>query len=231
MNRVLREEKKFLLSVDEFISLSHQVGQVMLSDPHNGTHGYVIRSLYFDTAYDGDYFEKLDGVELRRKIRLRVYDPNADFAMLEMKQKQGPNQMKRSLRVSRADAIELTKGNYSSLLKYDEPFAAECYGLMHYRCYRPKTIVEYNRKAFIAKENKIRITFDNNIVSTESSFDLFDPKLNMNPVLDKYDVVLEVKFNGFLLGYIRNLINPANRSELSVSKYVLARQNGYQTRL
>ncbi len=231
MNKVLREEKKFLLSVDEFIALSHQVGQVMLSDPHNGTHGYIIRSLYFDTVYDGDYFEKLDGIELRRKIRLRVYDPKSDFAMLEMKQKQGPNQMKRSLRVSREDAVELTKGNYSPLLKYSEPFAAECYGIMHCRCYRPKTIVEYNRKAFIAKENKIRITFDNNIVSTESSFDLFNPKLNMNPVLDKYDVVLEVKFNGFLLGYIRELINPANRSELSVSKYVLARQNGYQTRL
>lgn len=231
MNKVLREEKKFLLSVDEFIALSHKVGQVMLSDPHNGTHGYTIRSLYFDTVYDGDYFEKLDGIELRRKIRLRIYDPAANFAMLEMKQKQGPNQMKRSLRVSREDAIELTKGNYSCLLKYDEPFAAECYGLMNYRCYRPKTIVEYNRKAFIAKENKIRITFDNNIVSTESSFELFDPHLNMNPVLDKYDVVLEVKFNGFLLGYIRELINPADRSELSVSKYVLARQNGYQTRL
>lgn len=231
MNKVLREEKKFLLSVDEFIALSHQVGQVMLSDPHNGTHGYIIRSLYFDTVYDGDYFEKLDGIELRRKIRLRVYDPKSDFAMLEMKQKQGPNQMKRSLRVSREDAVELTKGNYSPLLKYSEPFAAECCGIMHCRCYRPKTIVEYNRKAFIAKENKIRITFDNNIVSTESSFDLFNPKLNMNPVLDKYDVVLEVKFNGFLLGYIRELINPANRSELSVSKYVLARQNGYQTRL
>lgn len=231
MNQVLREEKKFLLSMDEFIALSHRVGQVMLSDPHNGTHGYIIRSLYFDTVYDGDYFEKLDGVELRRKIRLRCYDPNADYAMLEMKQKQGPNQMKRSLKVSRADAIELTKGNYSPLLKYDETFAAECYGLMHCRCYRPKTIVEYNRKAFIAKENKIRITFDNNIVSTESSFDLFDSRLNMNPVLDKYNVVLEVKFNGFLLGYIRELINPANRSELSVSKYVLARQNGYQTRL
>lgn len=231
MNIVLREEKKFLLSVDEFIALSHRVGQVMLSDPHNGTNGYIIRSLYFDTAYDGDYFEKLDGVEMRRKIRLRIYDPDADFAMLEMKQKQGPNQMKRSLRVSRADALELIKGNYSPLLQYKEPFAAECYGLMNCRCYRPKTIVEYNRKAFIAKENKIRITFDNNIVSTESSFDLFDPKLNMNPVLDKYDVVLEVKYNGFLLGYIRELINPANRSELSVSKYVLARQNGYQTRL
>ena len=61
---------------------------------------------------------------------------------------------------------------------------------MHSRCYRPKTIVEYDSKAFIAKENKIRITFDSRIVSVESCFDLFSPRLNMNPVLDPYCVVL-----------------------------------------
>jgi hypothetical protein len=44
-------------------------------------------------------------------------------------------------------------------------------------------------------------------------------------------VVLEVKFNGFLLGYIKELINSADKSELSVSKYVLARQNAYQTHI
>ena len=103
--------------------------------------------------------------------------------------------------------------------------------MMKCRCYRPKTIVQYNRKAFVAKENKIRITFDNKIAATESSFDLFSPKLNMNPVLDPYDVVLEVKFNGFLLDYIRRMINSIDRSELSVSKYVLALQNSYQTKI
>ena len=103
--------------------------------------------------------------------------------------------------------------------------------MMNYRCYRPKTVIEYNRKAFIAKENKIRITFDNNIVATESCFDLFSPTLNMNPVLDKYCVVMEVKFNGFLLDYIRRLINSIDKSELSVSKYVLGLQQSYLTRL
>lgn len=231
MNKVFREEKKFLISIDEFIKKSHTLSQVMTEDPHNGIHGYIIRSLYFDTLYDSDYFEKLAGVETRRKIRLRIYDPNADFAMLEMKQKQGANQLKRSLRLSRNDAIALTKGDYSPLLSYEEPFAAECYAMMNCRCYRPKTIVQYNRKAFIAKENKIRITFDNQIAATESCFDLFSPNLNMNPVLDPYDVVLEVKFNGFLLDYIRRMINSIDRSELSVSKYVLALQNSYQTKI
>lgn len=231
MNKVLREEKKFLISAADFIEISHRVGEVMHGDSHNGTNGYMIRSLYFDTPFDEDYFEKSAGLELRKKVRLRCYDPSADYAMLELKQKQGAQQMKRSLRISREDAQSIIGGNYSVLLSYEEPFAAEMYSLMQTKCYRPKTIVEYNRKAFVAKENKIRITFDNRIVSTESSFDLFDPGLNMNPVLDPYDVVLEVKFNGFLLGYIRELINPVDKSELSVSKYVLARQNAYQTHI
>lgn len=229
MNAVLREEKKFVISVDEFIDKSSFLEKVLIQDIHNGTHGYPIRSLYFDSIDDEDYFEKQAGVELRRKIRLRIYDPNSDFAMLEMKQKQGANQFKRSLRLTRADAEALISGRYDSLLKFDEKFAQECYGLMMRKCYRPKTIVEYNRKAFIAKENKIRVTFDNKIVATESSFDLFSNNLNMNPVLDPYIVVLEVKFNGFLLSYIRDLINSTDKSELSVSKYVLARQQAYQT--
>lgn len=231
MDTVLREEKKYLISIEEFVKKSHILQQFMMQDEHNGTHGYLIRSLYFDTPFDDDYFEKTAGIECRRKIRLRIYDTDNNFAMLEMKQKQGACQRKRSLKISRDEAERMIRGEYSILLSYEEPFAAEIYGLMQKKCYRPKTIVEYHRKAFIAKENKIRITFDNQIVSTESHFDLFSKKLNMNPVLDPYDVILEVKYNGFLLSYIKEMINSIDKSELSVSKYCLARQNAYQTHI
>ena len=231
MNKVFREEKKFLLTVEEFLKFSNMFQKVMIQDSHNGTHGYLIRSLYFDTVYDNDYFEKAAGVELRRKIRLRIYDTNNDFAMLEIKQKQGAMQLKRSLRITREDAICLSKGDYTPLLNYSEPFAAECYAILKTRVYRPVTIVQYNRKAFIAKENKIRITFDNQIVSSESCMDLFAENLNLNPVMSPFAVVLEVKYNGFLLDYHKKLLASVNKSELSVSKYVLARQNGYQTNL
>ena len=231
LNKVLREEKKFLISIAEFRQTSARLEKVMIQDPHNGINGYMIRSLYFDTPYDTDFFEKQAGIEQRRKIRLRCYNPRLDFAMLEIKQKQGTRQLKRSLRVSREDAVTLTHGDYSPLLRYEDPFAAEIYAFMETRGYIPKAIVQYDRKAFIAKENRIRVTFDNRIVATESCFDLFSEHLNMNPVLDPYNVVLEVKFNGFLLNYIQSLINCIDKSELSVSKYVLARQNAYQTHL
>lgn len=80
MNRVFREEKKYLIGMAEALQRSHLLGQVMREDPHNGVHGYRIRSLYFDTVYDEDYHEKLAGIETRRKIRLRCYDPAAGYA-------------------------------------------------------------------------------------------------------------------------------------------------------
>lgn len=228
MNVVAREEKKFLLNIEECKRKSHFLDAFMIQDAHNGVQGYRVRSLYFDTLYDNDFFEKMDGLGNRRKLRLRIYDPRSDFAILEMKQKQGAAQLKRSLRIPKIDAQALIAGDYSPLLNYSDDFAREYYGLMQTRCYRPKTIVEYRRKAYIAKENKIRITFDSEITATESCFDLFSEKLLLNPVMDRFSAVMEVKFNGFLLDYIRQLINSVDKSELSVSKYMLARQQSYR---
>ena len=226
MNEVSRQEKKYAINLADGTVLRGRLGALMHGDPHNGPQGYEIRSLYFDTPDDQDFADKVDDLELRRKIRLRTYSPQSDFAMLEMKQKEGPYQRKRSLRLRREEAVRLCQGDYRPLLSHTDPFAAECYGLMVCRCYRPRAVVEYLRRAFIARENHIRITLDSRITATESCFDLFARDLSMYPVMDPFHTVLEVKYNGFLLSYIKDLVNRADRSELSVSKYCLARRVG-----
>lgn len=209
--------------MSQFYRYSHGLSKILKLDSHSQGEGYMIRSLYFDTLDDKDYHEKEDGVELRRKIRLRNYGPDKSFALLEMKQKQGAMQKKRSLRLSREDARRMILGDYSVLLQYEEPFAAECFSLMNMFCYQPKTVVTYQRKAFVAKENKIRVTFDHHIKGTESCFDIFSDTLLENSIMDPYLAVLEVKFNGFLLGYIKDMLMECDTSELSVSKYCLGR--------
>ncbi len=196
-----------------------------MEDPNNGISGYNVRSLYFDTLYNNDYQEKIDGIGTRKKIRLRVYDPDSSYAMLEMKQKQGDAQKKRSLKIDREDAKSMINGNYSVLLKYADSFATECYGYMTMKLYRPKAIVEYHRKAFIARENKTRITLDSHIVATETNHDIFSENLSVSPVLDVFNAVLEVKYNGFLLSYIKDVLQLADKSPLAVSKYCLARSS------
>lgn len=223
MNEVLRKEKKYLINSIQVNKLSMMLANVLHEDEHNKNDGYSIRSLYFDSIDDRDYQDKEDGVEVRRKIRLRCYGSNAEYAMLEMKQKQGDNQKKRSLKMEKEDAKELIRGNYGILLKYSNPFASECYALMNMECYKPKAVVEYKRKAYIAKENNIRITIDSNIIATESCFDIFSDNLLQNSVYNPYLAVLEVKYNGFLLSYIKDVINNCNEIQTSVSKYILSR--------
>lgn len=224
MNEVMRLEKKYALDQFQASSLRGRLEQVMHPDPHNGARGYLIRSLYFDTPDDQDFMDKVEGLELRRKLRLRIYDPQDSFAMLEMKQKQGPYQKKRSLRLARRDALALCRGDYSPLLQYREPFAGECYGLMHCRCYRPKVVVEYRRQAYIAQENHIRLTLDSGLKTAEACMDLFSKNLARHYAMDPYQAILEVKYNGFLLSYIKDLLNDAHRPEVTISKYCIARR-------
>ncbi|HFH9244957.1 TPA: polyphosphate polymerase domain-containing protein [Streptococcus agalactiae] len=223
MNEVLRQEKKYLISLEDYYLLSKKFSQVMTLDSHSSDDGYTIRSLYFDSLEDVDWQEKEDGVEIRRKIRLRNYGSQSNFAKLEMKQKQGANQKKCSLKLSKTDAQALINGNNSVLLNYPDTFAAECYSRITTQLYQPKTVIEYQRKAFVAKENNIRITFDHHIIGTEASYDIFSEDLNQNYLLDPYLVILEVKYNGFLLSYIKELLDSVDRSELSASKYCLGR--------
>jgi len=109
------------------------------------------------------------------------------------------------------------------LLDCKSNFADECFGIMNMRGYRPKAVITYNRKVYVAKENETRITFDHNIKGSESYFNIFCPNMTENPIFNPYMVVLEVKYNNFLLGYIKDIIQHSNESERAISKYCLGR--------
>ena len=223
MNQVLRTEVKYAIPLTEYYRLADVFRKLLHADAHNGTDGYPIRSLYFDTISDRDYWEKVDGTDPRRKIRLRCYDPAGDGAALEMKQKQGMRQRKRSIFLNRQEARALIAGDYTCLLSSQSEFALECYGLMQTQAYRPKAVIAYDRMAFIAPENKIRVTFDRNLRATQSCFDIFSETLQLKPVMDAFNVTLEVKYDGFLPSYIKDIIRSVDGSALSIGKYCAGR--------
>lgn len=227
MVEVLRREEKYPLSVIDMSNYKAQFSAILMPDKFSANGSYMVRSLYFDTPDDKDFFDKLKEQNLRRKIRLRIYSPYDTKAKLELKQKENIFQKKRSLTISREDAVELINSNYSVLLKYDDDFAREIYSIMCMYAYKPKSIVEYQRYALMAKENNIRLTFDSEIRATESSFDLFSENLPLNPVFPKDKVVFEVKYDKFLLGYISEIVSTINVKNITSSKYCLSRTTGY----
>lgn len=220
---VSRKELKYLVTIKEVVGLKHQLSAVMNGDMHNGQDGYLVRSLYFDTLFDSDFEDKVDGYDRRQKIRLRVYDLHAQTAKLELKEKDGSSQRKRSLSVSRREVEQMIKGEYGFLLERRESIAHYLYAFMTAKCYRPKCIVEYDRFAFCKDTNDIRVTFDMNLRATEADFDLFRENLQLYPIANRADATMEVKFNGFLFTYIKNVINMSDRIQVSNSKYCRAR--------
>ena len=227
MLSVVRFEEKYPLNIVEASAYSSKFSQLLMTDAYSKDGSYKVRSLYFDTIHDKDFFDKMNEQNNRRKVRLRIYSPNDQYAKLEMKQKENVYQKKRSLLISRQDAMALIDGNYSILLKYPDDFAAEMFAVMNEFCYRPKAIVEYDRRAFMSEENNIRLTFDSHIRATESDFNLFSDCLNLHPVFPEDQVIFEVKYDRFLLSYISDIISTINRRNVSSSKYCLSRSIGY----
>jgi len=97
----LRHELKFTLHKDAATILKQRLSLLLPFDNnanHNGE--YYVRSLYFDTIDADAYFEKMDGVQTRRKYRIRFYNQNLDFIRLECKEKFDSMTLKRQARIS-----------------------------------------------------------------------------------------------------------------------------------
>ena len=83
MNTVFRKEIKYLIPRCSALSLQRKLDKIMERDSHGDQGNYFIRSQYFDSLYDRDLADNLDGVYHKRKIRLRIYGLDAPVAKLE----------------------------------------------------------------------------------------------------------------------------------------------------
>jgi len=220
---VARREIKYLLDLCSAYYVQQRLEKVLPVDRPGERDGYLVRSLYFDSIDDQDYYDKVDGLETRHKIRLRIYSPADTTAKLEVKEKQGSEQWKRSATISKKDAYLLILGMYDKLLqKHHSPFMRNVLLKMQMEGYVPKTIVEFRRLAYVEETNSTRITFDTQLAATEANFDIFSPQLTLYPII--YPVILEVKYNHFLLSHIKDLLQIADQIPVSTSKYCLGRQ-------
>ena len=218
--KTFRHEYKYVISYGEMLKLRNKLDEVLTLD-RDGE--YRVRSLYFDDPNDVDYYDKQGGELIRKKIRLRIYDPNSDYAKLEIKGKKDIHQLKESLVISKSVAKEIVDGNYDALLLMDDDLAKRFY-VYFQSGYRPKVIIEYQRIAYITSTTT-RITFDYNVKKSNDFEEFFTNNINYFDVTNKADVVLEVKFDRFLEPYIAKILEKSINRYQSVSKYVMGRND------
>lgn len=223
--RKYRNEIKFIISKTMAEVLKQRLSLIMSVDTnsYNNDNSYLIRSLYFDNENSDAYYEKMDGVEYRKKYRIRIYNFDDKFIRLECKYKHNNMTSKDQILIDKElcskiidgkiDEIDLTKDN---LLRQ---FALD------YRLNRlePSIIVDYNRVAFTYHVSDVRITFDSKLKSGLYNYNLFDKDVATYSVIDDNQMVLEVKFNEILPESIALILQTVPTFRQAFSKYVVCR--------
>jgi hypothetical protein len=222
MNREnLRHELKFTISPQNAEEIVSRLKNAAWIDENSNPDGsYQIHSLYFDNIYDKALREKLDGVNLRHKYRLRYYNGDLSLIRLEKKSKLNGLCRKESLFLSLEDCRLLLQGEYKFLLCRGEPLAADFYAKLQTEALRPKNIVDYRRRAFVYEPGGVRVTLDDRIHSRSVTRDFFNPKEAGIPV---GGTVLEIKYDSFLPQLIADLVQTPNSRTEAFSKYAAAR--------
>lgn len=221
---VYRYEIKYKLPLLYVAKICGDLEKILLTDNNSSGGKYVIRSLYFDSFDDEDYYSKLSGIENRKKIRARIYDYKKDICKLELKQKFGNKQIKESIIIDENMLSNLLKKKYSVLLPLCEnnKSASKIYDIMSHKQYHPVIMIDYERKAYTYDFCNVRITLDSNIRAGISQFDMFNKNAFMTPV-SMGETVLEVKYDGKLPGFISAVLSKYNLTEVSYSKYQISR--------
>ncbi|HOG00643.1 MAG TPA: polyphosphate polymerase domain-containing protein [Clostridia bacterium] len=221
-----RHELKYYINQGDYTLLRRKLSLTMEQDRNAAKNGgeYFIRSLYFDDADDSAFREKLDGDDSRDKFRIRIYNMRDDAIKLECKHKESTYIRKHSLMLCRAEYETLRRGDYTFLLRRPEPFARRMFAEFSLRPLRPVVLVDYAREAYVFPVEDVRVTFDKNVRTGYRSTALFDPNVPTFPVVDGYDMVLEVKFNRYLPTYIRALLQIDSHARSAISKYALCRK-------
>jgi hypothetical protein len=217
-----RHEWKHRLSPMDLPPLRRRLQCLTQPDPHAVDGKYFIRSLYFDTPGDTALREKLDGVSVREKFRIRCYNNDPTLIHLEKKSKFDSLGTKDKVPLTAREVSKILAGDIDWLFNREEPLLRELGSKMRVQGLAPKTIVDYTREPFIYPPGNVRVTLDYDIRTGLRCTDFLDPNCLTIPV-EEDPVILEVKWDAFLPDLIRDAVQIPGRQTSAFSKYAACR--------
>ncbi|NLJ70629.1 MAG: polyphosphate polymerase domain-containing protein [Clostridiaceae bacterium] len=219
----LRNEKKYNINHADGFILSRTLKNFFRHDKHSDSHGnYRVSSLYFDTPYDKALSQNISGTNQREKFRIRYYNNDFSFIRLERKIKINGKCAKQTVPLTQTEVQQILNAEIDFLLQKNDALAIEFYSKLKGQLLKPKTIVTYDREAFIYHPGNVRITIDRNLRTTTKT----DNFLQLNKHIDISDglAVLEVKYDEFLPDIVKMAICLNNRPLTAYSKYSMCRK-------
>lgn len=219
-----RHEIKYEISYSDMITIRQRLSAVAYPDPNAVDGKYIIRSLYFDNLADKALREKIDGVNVREKFRIRYYKGDTSDIHLEKKSKSNGLGNKQSAPLTAEQAQLIVDGKNDWMISSKYPLIRELYSKMTSEGLRPKTIVDYTREPFVFPAGNVRVTIDYDIRTGLACTDFLNK--NCVTVPASQAIILEVKWDAFLPDIIRDAVALESRREGAFSKYAACRIYG-----
>ncbi len=221
-----RNECKHIINTADYTELRQRLRAVLKTDPNAGPNGvYRIRSLYFDNQRDKALMEKIDGVNIREKFRIRYYNGDTSLIHLEKKSKINSLCAKEFSFLTTEQAHAISTGDIDWMLKTGDPLIAELYSKMRSQGLKAKTIVDYKREAYVFEPGNVRVTLDYDVRSGLTCTDFLNPDCITVPAGDT-GIILEVKWDEFLPTIVRDIVRIEGRRTTAFSKYAACRIYG-----
>ncbi len=217
-----RHELKHLITPAEDRIISERLGRLFRRDSHAGPDGtYRVNSLYFDTPGDKALLQKISGVDQREKFRIRYYGTDRRFLRLEKKIKKGGLCSKRSARLTYEQTESILNGNIRFLLESGDALMIELYSKMKGELLQPRTIVSYEREAYIFTPGNVRVTLDRKLSTCTS------PAVFLNSAAHRLEpepgsTILEVKYDAFLPDIVRMAVQVPDRKQEHIQNMLSA---------
>lgn len=227
VRRFNRFELKYLLTLQQAELFKTALTRFLVADEHgNGDGRYPLSSLYYDSPDYRCYWEKVDGVKFRRKLRIRFYGDCSDLTedtpvFVEIKQRVNRVTQKRRAMLSYAAALELCNGRrMPECSPQDQCVVDEVNAFLWQYNLQPASIVRYERSAFIGTDFDLglRVTFDTNLSCQLNPLRLHEPPSGI-PMLSPNQVVMEIKANERVPYWLTELVAAHNLKMVRMSKY------------
>ena len=225
MEKRYRHEWKHAISYADLLTLRSRMSAVATPDPHTIDGKYLIRSLYFDNIDDKALREKVDGVNMREKFRIRFYNFDTSLIHLEKKSKLNGLGTKYSAPLTKEETQKIVDGDIDWMIDSPHSLIQELYCKMHYQGMRPVTIVDYTREPFIYGPGNVRVTLDYDIRTGLNKTDFLNPECITIPA-GEAPIILEVKWDAYLPEIIRDAVQIPGTRVQAFSKYAQCRIYG-----
>ncbi len=226
-----RFELKYLISEETALRVRDYVQTYLDFDEYSvgrPNFSYPVHSLYLDSDDLKTYWDTINGMKNRFKLRIRFYSTNPDSPVFfEIKRRMNNIIMKQRGGVRRSAVDLLLNGNFPEmeyLVSRKNPgqlMALQRFSELTAKLRaKPKVHIAYLREAYVSDDDTYRLTMDRDVVAEPNltshlTTEVHHPHKSFTPL-----VILELKFTNRFPDWFGDLVRTFNVMQGGAAKYV-----------